>query len=137
MHNIIFLFFFFLMIRRPPRSTLFPYTTLFRSGGAGARASAAERVSPAVLLRLHRLHRGGAALPHRHRGRRPRGVRDGLAVRHGARLAGLVGPRHAEPDPGRARGPSLEAPGTAPESLSGQARSTATITRRPSARSRP
>src|SRR2546427_2994520 len=30
-----FLFFFFLMIRRPPRSTLFPYTTLFRSmGGA-------------------------------------------------------------------------------------------------------
>src|SRR6202040_4452411 len=33
-------FFFFLMIRRPPRSTLFPYTTLFRSGddvGAAAR----------------------------------------------------------------------------------------------------
>src|SRR2546422_7055689 len=28
MHNH---FFFFLMIRRPPRSTLFPYTTLFRS----------------------------------------------------------------------------------------------------------
>src|SRR2546422_6050996 len=27
----IFLLFFFLMIRRPPRSTLFPYTTLFRS----------------------------------------------------------------------------------------------------------
>src|SRR2546422_8395999 len=26
-----YLFFFFLMIRRPPRSTLFPYTTLFRS----------------------------------------------------------------------------------------------------------
>src|SRR2546430_7622969 len=31
-HNfMLFLFFFFLMIRRPPRSTLFPYTTLFRS----------------------------------------------------------------------------------------------------------
>src|SRR6476660_2716973 len=28
-------FFFFLMIRRPPRSTLFPYTTLFRSAGDG------------------------------------------------------------------------------------------------------
>src|SRR6266478_8857906 len=28
-----FVFFFFLMIRRPPRSTLFPYTTLFRSWG--------------------------------------------------------------------------------------------------------
>src|SRR5438309_3481732 len=27
------MFFFFLMIRRPPRSTLFPYTTLFRSNG--------------------------------------------------------------------------------------------------------
>src|SRR5260221_1628042 len=31
--NFLFLFFFFLMIRRPPRSTLFPYTTLFRSHG--------------------------------------------------------------------------------------------------------
>src|SRR5258708_33563232 len=30
-HVLISLFFFFLMIRRPPRSTLFPYTTLFRS----------------------------------------------------------------------------------------------------------
>src|SRR5437868_11400735 len=29
--NYLFIFFFFLMIRRPPRSTLFPYTTLFRS----------------------------------------------------------------------------------------------------------
>src|SRR3712207_7798712 len=30
-------YFFFLMIRRPPRSTLFPYTTLFRSAGADRR----------------------------------------------------------------------------------------------------
>src|SRR5438876_11404751 len=30
-HLTLFIFFFFLMIRRPPRSTLFPYTTLFRS----------------------------------------------------------------------------------------------------------
>src|SRR3712207_7494438 len=29
------MFFFFLMIRRPPRSTLFPYTTLFRSEARG------------------------------------------------------------------------------------------------------
>src|SRR2546422_8453295 len=35
-----FLFFFFLMIRRPPRSTLFPYTTLFRSGDPARRAPA-------------------------------------------------------------------------------------------------
>src|SRR2546427_4248027 len=32
-------FFFFLMIRRPPRSTLFPYTTLFRSRQRGRRAA--------------------------------------------------------------------------------------------------
>src|SRR2546426_2591331 len=31
-------FFFFLMIRRPPRSTLFPYTTLFRSANVVAGA---------------------------------------------------------------------------------------------------
>src|SRR5256885_16179834 len=30
-------FFFFLMIRRPPRSTLFPYTTLFRSADRSSR----------------------------------------------------------------------------------------------------
>src|SRR5574339_923143 len=30
--QILYFIFFFLMIRRPPRSTLFPYTTLFRSG---------------------------------------------------------------------------------------------------------
>src|SRR5688572_32108127 len=33
----LFPFFFFLMIRRPPRSTLFPYTTLFRSLFRAAR----------------------------------------------------------------------------------------------------
>src|SRR5258707_826305 len=35
------LFFFFLMIRRPPRSTLFPYTTLFRSPTRTRRLRAA------------------------------------------------------------------------------------------------
>src|SRR3712207_9175972 len=35
-HSFIYIFFFFLMIRRPPRSTLFPYTTLFRSGGSAS-----------------------------------------------------------------------------------------------------
>src|SRR5258707_13210267 len=42
--------FFFLMIRRPPRSTLFPYTTLFRSPrlrGAPRRAGVADRLLPA------------------------------------------------------------------------------------------
>src|SRR5256885_8787598 len=36
------LFFFFLMIRRPPRSTLFPYTTLFRSLALAVRAAAGD-----------------------------------------------------------------------------------------------
>src|SRR2546423_1648998 len=37
-------FFFFLMIRRPPRSTLFPYTTLFRSFGSAREGHHASRV---------------------------------------------------------------------------------------------
>src|SRR5579872_7572345 len=40
--------FFLLMIRRPPRSTLFPYTTLFRSAPPGrGRGDLAERQHPA------------------------------------------------------------------------------------------
>src|SRR2546422_9065448 len=56
------LFFFFLMIRRPPRSTLFPYTTLFRSG----------RVHPALLHRVGQMlgevldGRGSARQPLQH-----------------------------------------------------------------------
>src|SRR5688572_31878964 len=46
-------FFFFLMIRRPPRSTLFPYTTLFRSIVPGPpsrnRPSATRRADPVVF----------------------------------------------------------------------------------------
>src|SRR2546425_12959962 len=41
------LFFFFLMIRRPPRSTLFPYTTLFRSVRRGQRLDHVARKHPA------------------------------------------------------------------------------------------
>src|SRR5258708_21895788 len=40
--------FFFLMIRRPPRSTLFPYTTLFRS-----RVIGADLHEAAVEVQLH------------------------------------------------------------------------------------
>src|SRR3712207_9482243 len=49
--HVSFYFFFFLMIRRPPRSTLFPYTTLFRSGSHPARRSrtaSAHRSAPAT-----------------------------------------------------------------------------------------
>src|SRR5256885_11855800 len=37
--------FFFLMIRRPPRSTLFPYTTLFRSQLDGVRGDMDKRLT--------------------------------------------------------------------------------------------
>src|SRR2546428_9702503 len=47
--------FFFLMIRRPPRSTLFPYTTLFRSaaaqGDVALLGSRRERLPVLLLLR--------------------------------------------------------------------------------------
>src|SRR3712207_8727149 len=43
---------FFLMIRRPPRSTLFPYTTLFRSEGPPAYGTMTERTSPPKCSRL-------------------------------------------------------------------------------------
>src|SRR3712207_7711989 len=48
--------YFFLMIRRPPRSTLFPYTTLFRSLGVGdlLRPEVDVAVLPMVLPRDHR-----------------------------------------------------------------------------------
>src|SRR3712207_8642815 len=36
---------FFLMIRRPPRSTLFPYTTLFRSAYLGSRTATKLKVA--------------------------------------------------------------------------------------------
>src|SRR5260221_7722147 len=53
-----FSFFFFLMIRRPPRSTLFPYTTLFRSprGRRRARQGHGHR---------HALDLAGRPVPHR------------------------------------------------------------------------
>src|SRR5207249_1916865 len=47
-----FLFFFFFMIRPPPRSTLFPFTTLFRSPDAAAR------VARSALPRSHGPSRG-------------------------------------------------------------------------------
>src|SRR3989442_16022816 len=59
--------FFFLMIRRPPRSTLFPYTTLFRS-----RRGVSEAVWPRADVRRSR---------RRHRRLRAHAVHRRLAVR--------------------------------------------------------
>src|SRR5690606_42100882 len=77
-----------LMTRGPPRSTLFPYTTLFRSAHVGdeAGALAALHLDALVellrhahgLLRAHpQLHAGGL-LERRGRERRRRLLRDGL-----------------------------------------------------------
>src|SRR2546430_13728220 len=68
------MFFFFLMIRRPPRSTLFPYTTLFRS-------ELAQRV--AQLLELLGVRRVQPGEHHR----RCRGTRATAARRGGPRRA--------------------------------------------------
>src|SRR6185503_21057425 len=51
-HFLHLLFFFFLMIRRPPRSTLFPYTTLFRSQPTSPhRSGRSAACSPRAGLR--------------------------------------------------------------------------------------
>src|SRR3712207_8236230 len=52
--------FFFLMIRRPPRSTLFPYTTLFRSGTEEGR-EVLEQVDPGDPLEDPEHHAGPPA----------------------------------------------------------------------------
>src|SRR5947209_12443831 len=63
------------MSRPPPRSTLFPYTTLFRSGAGGGRAGEADGQEAADRqLREHRPVERSAGV-HGRRGRDPRRVR--------------------------------------------------------------
>src|SRR5688572_33415370 len=57
-----FLFFFFLMIRRPPRSTLFPYTTLFRSRILDERR--ARRLRSCTFTSARAAHRGRRSEEH-------------------------------------------------------------------------
>src|SRR3712207_8814684 len=64
------------MIRRPPRSTLFPYTTLFRSGGGVREAGEEGRVArrdhaDAHLLQHHLADPDGVGLAERARRRAP------------------------------------------------------------------
>src|SRR2546430_3323620 len=64
---VMFLSFFFLMIRRPPRSTLFPYTTLFRSFSWDFKSLASTdfatpaglkySLAPHAARRMHRVDR--------------------------------------------------------------------------------
>src|SRR3712207_8176696 len=67
------------MIRRPPRSTLFPYTTLFRSFD--------ELILTALALKVH-LNLGWGRLPD---------IDHGLAPQHGCRQEIRRGHRHAPP----------------------------------------
>src|SRR2546421_11817707 len=58
-------FFFFLMIRRPPRSTLFPYTTLFRSvyeNGGTEPVAVIRGTADAMHNRITITHRDGSQL---------------------------------------------------------------------------
>src|SRR5205823_14134789 len=82
------------LILRPPRSTLFPYTTLFRSFVGVARHERAFRwwlTGPGVARR-HRDRRAG--------GRRRRRCRDGPRGHRRRRSAGAT-PRGGEPHPRR------------------------------------
>src|SRR6266481_8135551 len=89
------LFFFFLMIRRPPRSTLFPYTTLFRS-----RRRDRFDVGPDLAAEPGRDHR----LAGRHRTDARGGYRGDaggvLLLGGGAALVRAVRTRPAGPDLG-------------------------------------
>src|SRR5687767_15349538 len=71
------LFFFFLMIRRPPRSTLFPYTTLFRS----PRRPDTEQWPRQGGHRRHTARRRQGRRPDDHRPRRRRAQRPGARRR--------------------------------------------------------
>src|SRR3989475_8356379 len=86
--------FFFLMIRRPPRSTLFPYTTLFRSFGRPRGEERRHSVAPVALDLPQRertvlaaaprdeyvLGAGHVTVPARGPGRRSRGAEPQLAA---------------------------------------------------------
>src|SRR3712207_8509662 len=70
------------MIRRPPRSTLFPYTTLFRSALAGEAAALPPRA--AGQARAPAPEGGGGR--RRHAGRRRRRLLDGRSEEHTSEL---------------------------------------------------
>src|SRR5436190_6579156 len=98
---VVLYFIFFLMIRRPPRSTLFPYTTLFRPAGprlgpgqGDRRGRAARPGAGAGLLRL--VPRAGGAVPGRRVDRAPAGA--------------ASPPRRPDPAARRVRPPRLSRP---------------------------
>src|SRR3712207_9237222 len=104
------------MIRRPPRSTLFPYTTLFRSGtvgavghrGVGVQVDAHQRPACRILrpaTRGERGRRGGSggirrgARPPAGGGGPPGGGGGGGGAPRGGRRGGLGAPHRSPPGP--------------------------------------
>src|SRR5262245_62570186 len=79
-------FLFFLIIRRPPRSTLFPYTTLFRSNQSDASGSSAS-LSP-VAGGGHTAQAWGQT------GQGPRGKSTGVLIRSEEHTSELQSLRH-------------------------------------------
>src|SRR3989441_8963984 len=110
----VYLFFFFLMIRRPPRSTLFPYTTLFRSLGqinpdGRERRSQGNAIARRRARRLHRHPRhfdrailvvhidASADAVQNPRGKRPARLARALDCRSGQAAVGVLD-RERAPD---------------------------------------
>src|SRR2546422_119560 len=87
--------FFFLMIRPPPRSTLFPYPTLFRS----ARPRAAGGPVPGARRHLRQLVPRCGSEPGDHRSRRPRAGARARTPGAARRAAGAHPPRRCPRDP--------------------------------------
>src|SRR6266540_4932944 len=120
-------FFFFLMIRRPPRSTLFPYTTLFRSpapcGGVARLADVGQEGARAARLPHHRGAGGGAGLDGAQRAG-DRGRLRRVPVRHvPGRVRLLAGSARPRLRDGGGHGPPFEAPaGPDVRSAGGRAR---------------
>src|SRR5258707_5399319 len=70
------------MIRRPPRSTLFPYTTLFRSSSAGRRENISRFHNPGYMVLSTGRRLGLAECP----ARRPSITLDGRSEEHTSEL---------------------------------------------------
>src|SRR6266699_7225079 len=113
-------FFFFLMIRRPPRSTLFPYTTLFRSRPCpgSLRSRRRARLGESAARNSDRRMRGPGArrrLPARRR-RRLRAPVHGTALearrdRGGRRRPGTLAHAHRRRRSGQAGGDAARSAG--------------------------
>src|SRR2546425_12461182 len=142
------------MIRRPPRSTLFPYTTLFRSVATGVVRRVRGRVNqPARAERLVGSHRGPGTAPRVEAGELLHHRLGGLRAAAAAGARGTPGWRDGGPGQGwrrgrRGRGPAaasaqpmLEgsyafAPGRERKLVGGRGERAARRVRRPAARVR-